>query len=387
MNTGSLDVLHLCYGGVGGHLAVISSLSKELASLGIKTGVIGVGPSEELATSRDSWPGVSALHFVPLSRPGDLRSMASAFRLASRLRSRVALIHTHRHALPIALSRGIYHRSLNLVTVEHHSLHLRTVKSNFNSASSLLFSKATIFLTSNYEAKYPLRHFHLPGLASRVVIPNGVRVEDFEKIRRDDHLTGNVVVGMASRLVPGKDVDTLLRAVACLREQNRIGHLELRIAGDGPDRRRLEQLTEELGVGEFVSFLGTVHGNDMPAFFSGLNVYVLSTVGETHNTSLLQAAASRLPIIATRVEGVKDVFTDGINSILVNANDPQSLAEALLAVQQPQVGQRIAAAGYELVKTHYSSSAMAHSYLELFDSIDPLGPWNFSLPSVDDQDF
>jgi len=379
----TLDVLHVGFGGLGGHMAVINTLTKEFAQLGITSGVVAVGSEEVLITAEQAWPDVDLLELITLKGRRDLSSMVHAFGLARTVRARVVLVHTHRHATPIALGRIAGGQPLKLVTIEHHSLNMRSASDNVNSFSSLLWSCAVVFLTEQYGKSYPLRHFKLPGLRSRTVIANGTNLTSSESIHRPlDAVTQAPVFGMAARLVPGKDVDTLLEAMVVLTRGEDRPHPQLRIAGDGPERQRLEERTSELGLGQAVSFVGAIPEIEMPGFLGNLNVYVLSTLAETLNTSLLQAAASRVPIVATRVSGVADIFTDQVDALLVDRQDPQSLAAALSAASDPVTAARLSAAAYRLVSTRYSSTTMALSYLELLARIDPSGPWEAALATV-----
>jgi glycosyltransferase involved in cell wall biosynthesis len=381
----TLDVLHVCFGGLGGHMAVINTLTKELAPRGITSGVVAVGSEDVLITSEQAWPDVDLLELVILKGRGDLSSMVHAFGLARTVRARVVLVHTHRHATPIALGRFASGQPLKLVTIEHHSLNLRSASDNVNSFSSLLWSRAVVFLTEEYGKRYPLRRFKLPGLSLRAVIANGTNLTAFESIHQPLYeATRAPVFGMAARLVPGKDVDTLLEAMAILICGGDQPHPQLRLAGDGPERQRLEKRVSELGLGQAVSFVGRIPENQMRDFLGDLDVYVLSTLAETLNTSLLQAAASRVPIVATRVEGVADIFTDQLDALLVDRQDPQSLAAALSAASDPVTATRLSAAGYQLVSTRYSSVTMALSYLKLLARIDPSGPWEAARATVKD---
>ena len=357
-------------------MAVVNTLSKGMAPLGIASGVIAVGPTESLITSAELWPDAALFEPVALSGRGDVRSMAQVFAIARRTRARAVLVHSHRHATPLALGRMISGQPLNMVTVEHHSLGLRAPSDNVNSASALLWSKASVFLTEDYLVGYPLKSSKLRGLRTRAVIANGVDLAPFSLGQRRPRSVEKIpILGMAARLVPSKNVDTILDAVVILAEAQSSKTPHLRLAGDGPERSRLESRVTELGIGDYVSFLGHVPESQLPTFFSGLDIYVLSTMGEAFNTSLLQAAAAQVPIVATRVPGVTDLFTDGVDAILVEPRDPWSLTAAILEAADPVVAHRIAKAAFELVSSRYTASSMVRAYLRLLVRVDPNGPW------------
>ena len=113
----------------------------------------------------------------------------------------------------------------------------------------------------------------------------------------------------------------------------------------------------------------------MPSFLDSLDIYVLSTHGETFNTSLIQAAAARVPIVATRAPGIASVFTDGVDAILFEPADPSSLEAAIKKASDPSVASAIVAAAFELVSSKFNSWVMTEAYLSLLALIDPSGPW------------
>ena len=371
-----VDVLHLCFGGFGGHMAVTNALAKDLDTLGVTSGVIAVSPAESILVSREFWPAMSLIEPVVVTGRGDVASMARVFAIGRRTKARAVLVHTHRHAAPLAIGRLSSGQPVNMVSVEHHSLELRTNTDNANSISALLWSKASVFLTEEYLRAYPLRAAKLPGLATRAVIANGIDLKPYISLHRNSPRgIGGPTLGMAARLVPSKDVETILEAItiAIKSQDSKVPHL--RIAGDGPERSRLEARVAELNIRQCVSFLGHVPESQMPSFLDSLDIYVLSTHGETFNTSLIQAAAARVPIVATRAPGIASVFTDGVDAILFEPADPSSLEAAIKKASDPSVASAIVAAAFELVSSKFNSWVMTEAYLSLLALIDPSGPW------------
>jgi glycosyltransferase involved in cell wall biosynthesis len=360
-------------------MVVVNALAKEMARIGLTTGAMAISPTNSLLSDSESWPDVSVLEPVALTGRGDMSSMARVFGLGRRMKARVVLVHTHRHATPLALGRLSSGQPLNMVSVEHHSLGLRSTIDNVNSFSALLWSKASVFLTAEYLQGYPLKSLALPGLKTATVIGNGIDFAPFLSRRRcvQPSGTGNTgpILGMATRLVPSKDIETILEVIAMARNAHEPRVPHLRLAGDGPERQRLEARVSELGIGEFVTFLGQLREDQLPEFFSTLDIYVLSTRGETLNTSLIQAAASRVPIVASRVSGITNVFTDGVTAILFEPSSPSSLASAIQMASETGVVERIVEAAFELAQLNFTSEMMTRGYLDLLTRIDPAGPW------------
>lgn len=132
-------------------------------------------------------------------------------------------------------------------------------------------------------------------------------------------------IGAVGRLVEEKDYPNLLRALALLKQRG--FKFEAQIVGDGPLEAMLKRLAQELDVADVVSFAGG--RADIPEFLRSLDVYVLSSQREGLPIALLEAMASGLPIVATRVDAVPEALRHEVNGLLVPKADTEALAQAL----------------------------------------------------------
>ncbi len=138
------------------------------------------------------------------------------------------------------------------------------------------------------------------------------------------------VVGTVGNLNPSKGQDVLIQAFA--RPARAHPRARLKIIGAPLATRqayhqRLWRLTEELGIGEQVDFLG--HQTDIPATMASLTVYVQASRADACPMTLLEAMASGRPSIGTRVGGIPEIIEDRVSGLLVPSEDPDALAEAL----------------------------------------------------------
>jgi glycosyltransferase involved in cell wall biosynthesis len=137
-----------------------------------------------------------------------------------------------------------------------------------------------------------------------------------------------VVIGAVGRLVPQKAHHLLLRAtprILAARPTARI-----RIAGGGPLEGSLREEARRLGIAAAVEFLGQVA--DVNPIYAALDVFVLPSRFEATSLALLEAMAAGVPVVSTRIVGVSDVITDGVNGLLAVPGDPDALADAILRV-------------------------------------------------------
>ena len=140
--------------------------------------------------------------------------------------------------------------------------------------------------------------------------------------------TGELVVGFLGRIVPIKDLATLIHAFAMALE--RIPNMRLLVAGDGPERPLLMQLVERLGIDRRVTFLGWV--DDLPRFYATLDVFALSSINEGTPVAIIEAMAAGRPVVASAVGGVVDVVEQDVTGVLVPLRDPAALGNALVAL-------------------------------------------------------
>jgi len=158
-----------------------------------------------------------------------------------------------------------------------------------------------------------------------VVLPNPVAVGplgDRDELRRRHGFRGPTLVA-AGRLVLQKALDVALEALA------RHEGIELVIAGDGPERSRLERLVRELGVEERVRLLGARPRRTVFELLAAADAVVLSSDWENFPHAVVEALAVGTPVIATDVGGVGEIVRDGVNGLLVPPHDPAALAEAI----------------------------------------------------------
>lgn len=136
---------------------------------------------------------------------------------------------------------------------------------------------------------------------------------------------GRPLIGTVGRLDPVKDQVSLVHAFARVRRRNEKAGLV--IAGDGPCREQLTGLVDALGLGEHAVLLGERH--DVPRVLAALDVFVLPSIGEGISNTVLEAMATGLPVVATRVGGNPELVEDGETGTLVPPRDPDALARAI----------------------------------------------------------
>ncbi|MHB1667939.1 MAG: glycosyltransferase family 4 protein [Thiomonas sp.] len=215
------------------------------------------------------------------------------------------------------------------------------------------------------EAGYPAARMH--------PIPNAVDCARFACNRTDAPLRRVVFVG---RHVPVKGIDVLLRAWALVR---RPAELRLVLAGNGPEHDKLRSLARELGVQDSVDFPGAV--SHVPEILADAGLYVQASHQEGLPNAVLEAMASGLAVVATRVSGHEDVVAHGSTGLLVPPNDPAALAAAMQTLlDDSDLRLRMGRAGRAAIERTYCAEIVTASLLRLYRGAHPTAPATETRP-------
>jgi glycosyltransferase involved in cell wall biosynthesis len=205
-------------------------------------------------------------------------------------------------------------------------------------------------------------------------IGNGVPIPELSldhgpRITRDsqsyggDLCGGGLMVGMAARLSFEKGVDIFLQAAADVTRRH--PGIRFVIAGDGPERERLEQIARELHLSSTVTFLGFC--TDMQSFLRTLDIFVQPSRVDAMPMSVLEAMAHGLPVIASAVGELPDILDHGSRGRLVPPEDADGLAQGILELScDGALRSRLCIAAKEHVAQHCSAAAMARHYRDLY---------------------
>jgi len=200
------------------------------------------------------------------------------------------------------------------------------------------------------------------------VIKNGIDLSRFDpdrplraEVRRELGIAESAfVVGTVGRVVADKHQSMLVEAMRPLCAEG----AELVIVGDGDLLPALREEVNRSPDSARTHLLGV--RRDAPRILQALDVFALSSRSEGLPLVILEAMASALPIVATRVGGIPGVIADGHTGLLVPPNDAASMTAALRRLKDRALAQRIASAGRTEALAEYSADAMVERYLELY---------------------
>jgi sugar transferase (PEP-CTERM/EpsH1 system associated) len=312
-------------------------------------------------------------------RPGkDLGLYWKIWRVLHSMRP--AIVHTRNLSAIEAQIPAFFLRGVKTI----HGVHGRDMfdlegkNSKYNLLRKLIRPLVARYVTVSEDLRSWLQETIHVSREKIVRIYNGVDQTLFTpRLHERSHITPNgflpvdaVVIGTVGRLAEVKDQATLIRAFKLVLEAASSPETQLRliIAGDGPQRRRLEGLVSKLGLGDFVWMAG--NRDDIPDILKLLDIFVLPSLGEGISNTVLEAMATALPVIATRVGGNPELVEDGVNGYLVAPNDPPNLARTVeRLLENKELRDAMGQAGLKKVREQFHWDSTVENYLALYDQM------------------
>ena len=176
------------------------------------------------------------------------------------------------------------------------------------------------------------------------------------------------LVGTVGRMEAIKDPVNLARAFVRAHELEPASarHLRLVFVGDGAMRPEVRQVLERAGVLDRVWFAG--ERVDVPDIMRGLDCFVLPSLAEGVSNTILEAMASGLPVVATRVGGNSELIESGMTGTLVPPANSSALAQAMLGYFNDRMtARRHAKAAYRVVEARFSLTRMVADYVSVYE--------------------
>ena len=202
------------------------------------------------------------------------------------------------------------------------------------------------------------------------VIDNGIDLSSFSQARatlaEKIDKGRNLIVGTVGRLASQKGLEYFLRAAReVLLEFPDVTFVFL---GAGPDREKLENMATDLAIRQNVLFVG--HYTHMPGAYASMDVFVLASVDEGMPMVVLEALASKKPVVATRVGAVPRLIIHEKTGLLIEPRDVQALKGAIIRLlNDSSLRAQLGNAGEALVQRSHSHNLMARNYLELYEQV------------------
>jgi glycosyltransferase involved in cell wall biosynthesis len=225
-----------------------------------------------------------------------------------------------------------------------------------------------IQLSSEHIRKFAISQEGAPPDRIRVIY-HSIRAELYEHpSTRQEMINGfdlpgsAVLLGTIGRLTYQKGLDVLLPALAQIPQDN----IHLLVAGQGEELEHLQALAVKLGIGDRVHFLG--YRRDIPGWLGGLDLYVHAARYEGMPIAILEAMAAGCPIVATAVDGTRELIEDQKYGWLVPAEEPAQFTKAIQeALANPEEARQRGQAARRRVIKEFSEQKMIDEWEKILE--------------------
>jgi glycosyltransferase involved in cell wall biosynthesis len=316
--------------------------------------------------------GVTIHRWVETSDRGPMFAVsfvAGVVAALRRLRSEYDLIHTHQ-GLWEAVATGLARRRLKglptLVQPASSGYYgeadeLRRTRGSALLRRIILGNTAFAAISADIERQWR----ELGVSASRLVRTasgvDAVRFRPGPSAVESDLLPRPRVI-FTGRMHPQKNLPLLLEAWT---EVARRSPANLILVGPGDERRKLEELARTLGIADRVQFTGGVP--DPSEYLRAADLFVLPSVAEGMSNSLLEAMATALPCLASRIAGNTDLIDDGRNGRLIEPPDAASWSAAILdLLEHPEAARALGAAARRRIDEEFALPIVVDRYVDLY---------------------
>jgi len=284
------------------------------------------------------------------------------------------------YTLLLGLAQPIKH-ALNvpiLCTLQGEDLFLDNLQEPYRTQSLDLIRDhllhVDLFLSvSDYYADFMPGYLGIPREKIRVV-PIGINPEGFE-LRHADR-SGPFTVGFFGRIAPEKGLHVLAEAYQIARQSGELPEARLEAAGYiAPDSKpyleAIQKRLHDAGLGNEFHYRGVLERADKIAFLRRLDVMSMpATYDEPKGVSLLEAMACGVPLVQPRRGSFTEIIERTGGGLLVQPDDPQSLASAILQIAGDRdLAAELGANGFRGVREHYTAAHMADKVLEAFSDL------------------
>ncbi len=300
-----------------------------------------------------------------------LESIILVIRLAKLMReNNIQILHTH------LFSAGLWGRLAALIggrpkiiTTEHTTTDWE--KSLKKTVANRLLNPITariVAVTDTVGKTVADVQKVVPGQV--IIIPNGIKIENFSANKTTKHKTilpgSKPRIAIISSLTPVKRHDLLFTALKVCSKQ--IPTISCCVIGDGPERAGLEQMARDLGIANFVFFLG--NRNDVNEILRGVDIVVSTSDYEGLPMNLLEAMAAGVPVVATDAGGSKDLIDSGKTGILVERGNVDAIANGICKIiENHDLSEQLRLNGYKTVEENYSLEKIIKKWEKLYISL------------------
>ncbi len=285
------------------------------------------------------------------------------------------IVHAHEIYQPISLQsfRAAIKKRKPYGFSQHRNFYPRNVQGQllkmfYRSVGKTIVNSCDFVCATSSSAVSFLNDF---GVKRRVAfLPNCLDIRKFRQginldLKERMGLHGYKVVLFVGRLYKDKGVKYLIKAFKAIRD--RYSGVKLIIAGNGPERERLELQAAKYDLRKDVIFLGHYPHHKIPELYNVCDVFVLPSLIEPFGMVLIEAMACGKPVIGSKVGGILDIIEDGKNGFLTKAGDSTQMAKQIeVLLLSEEMCRKFGRRSREIVEISFSYEMVAKKAAKIY---------------------
>lgn len=194
----------------------------------------------------------------------------------------------------------------------------------------LILKNAKVCASTSYAMAEEIRKITGNADQDIVMTPFGVNTDVFKPAENKEH-NERPVIGIVKSFLPVYDIPLLIEGFSLVHKKMDVKPV-LKIYGDGPLKRLLQDIAKETGVGDDIHFMGRIPNSDVPKVLNQFDIFVNCSKQESFGVNILEAMACELPVIATDCVGPRELIEDGVSGIILRDRNPETLASAIVNI-------------------------------------------------------
>lgn len=279
------------------------------------------------------------------------------------------IVHVH-HTISSILGILIcsFEKTITVITA-HSNFSKYNIKQKLT--YSISYSLANVVICNSQNTMLSLPKF-VRGKKTQVIY-NGVNFEKLDKAiqlaQQYNIHNESLNIGTMCRMVPAKDLITLVAGFEKLLEMCSSVNLKLTLVGDGPEKSSLLEMVKEYDLWDRVRFTGNLSRNDAYVELAKMDVFVVSSRWEGFCNAMVEAAGAGKPVVATNIEPLPEVIGRD-NALFFDVGDSQALANLLHElVHDPEKRKTLGQQAKDFVRSRYSLEKSAREHEKLYQSL------------------
>jgi glycosyltransferase involved in cell wall biosynthesis len=212
-----------------------------------------------------------------------------------------------------------------------------------------------------------------------IVIPHGVDIDKYAGIAaqkcsayraRYAATPDTKILFSIQRLHHRKRIECLILAIRELVNTHRTKDFKLLVAGEGDEREKLERLVDNLGLRDFIDFLGFVSDDELAIYYNMADIFVFHSTFEAFGLVLAEAMAAGKPVVSTRVGAIPEVVEHNETGLLIPPEKPLDLAKAIKQMlEDSRLAESCGAKGRSKAMSLYGWDNICDQYIELYKRV------------------